>query len=415
MKKLAVIFTIIVSIFMATVIMPPSTYAAIDIDGYQVGEANVFEGALADLLIIIGDFSVNLINSIVGEKVTMQNIVFNQVSSLDPNFFNADLATSNETTEIIRDKVNEWYSFFMMLAITAYLIVLLVMGIKIVIGSTAAGLEKAKELAVKWLVGVLILFLFPNVILKNAFKINEGIVKTIADQYGGNTGPEGTAIGNSEGEWSTEEIEFRSPEYVSRFTGKSSLGGAEMNRIYQKALDTYRSGADMTRIMRAYAGITRKIIYVIIWYVLLTQLVVLLVKYYKRYFIIALLIIIFPLVAMYYIIEIARGKNGQVFSEWSKEIMVNIFIQSVHAIIYAIIASVAISRVQLDIQSGSDAMNWLLIIVAVNFITEGEKIIRRLIGLGAKTIGGIGETGKAMKANVQHAAGNIKRAIPHKK
>lgn len=413
MKKIAMIFTIIISFFMAMVIMPPPVYADIEINGYQVGEANLFEGALADLLMIIGDFSSNMINNIVGQKITMQNIVFNQVASLDPNFFNKDLVIANETTEIIRDMVNEWYSFFMVLAIATYLIVLLVMGIKIVVGSTAAGLEKAKELAVKWLVGVLLLFLFPNVIVKNALKLNEGIVKTIAEQYSGTgSGSLGTAIGNPEGEWSTEEIEFRSPEYVSRFTGSSTLGGAEMNIIYQKALDTYRSGADMTRMMRAYAGITRKLIYVIIWYVLLTQLIVLLVKYYKRYFIIALLIVIFPLVAMYYIIEIAKGKNGQVFSEWAREIMVNIFIQSVHAIIYAIIASVAISRVQLDIKSGSDAMNWLLIIVAVNFITEGEKIIRKLIGVESKTAGGIGGTGKAIKDNVQHAAGNIKRALP---
>lgn len=409
MKKLATIMMLVISFFMASIIMPSSAYAAIELNGYEVDETNIFEGALSDLLIDIGDFFVNLMNKILGERITMQNIVFNQVPSLDPNFFNKDLAIASETTAMVREKINEWYNFFSLLAIVTYLVVLLVIGIRVVIGSTASGLEKAKELAIKWLVGVMILFLFPNVILKNAFKVNEAIVKMISDQYGGNEST-GTPIGNTEGEWATEEIEFRSPEYVSRFTGTSSLGGAEMNALYQKALDSYRSGADMTRIMRAYAGMTRKLIYVIIWFVLLTQLIVLLVQYYKRYFIIAFLIVIFPLVSMYYIIEIARGKNGQVFTEWTKEIFVNIFIQTVHAIIYAIIASVAISRVQADIASGSDAMNWLLIIVAVNFITEGEKILRKLIGVDAKTAGGMG----AMGQQIQHAAGNIRRAIPKK-
>lgn len=403
MKKLATIIMIVISLVMATSIIPSTTYAAIEINGYEADEANIFEGALSDLLIEIGDFFVNLMNKVVGEKVTMQNVVFNQVSSLDPNFFNKDLAVVNETTALVREKVNEWYSFFMMLAIVTYLVVLLVIGIKIVVGSTASGLEKAKELATKWLVGVLILFLFPSLVLKNAFKVNEAIVKMISNQHGGNN-QVGTAIGNTEGEWANEEIEFRSPEYVSRFTGKSSLGGESMNLIYQKALDSYRSGADMTRIMRAYAGITRKLIYVIIWYVLLTQLIVLIVLYYKRYFTIAFLIVIFPLVAMYYIIEIARGKNGQVFSEWSKEILVNIFIQTIHAIVYAIIASVAISRVQADIASGSDAMNWLLIIVAVNFITEGEKIVRKLVGVDGKTAGAMG----AMGQNIRNAPGKAK-------
>lgn len=409
MKKLATIIMIVISLVMATSIIPSTTYAAIEINGYEADEANIFEGALSDLLIEIGDFFVNLMNKVVGEKVTMQNVVFNQVSSLDPNFFNKDLAVVNETTALVREKVNEWYSFFMMLAIVAYLVVLLVIGIKIAVGSTASGLEKAKELATKWLVGVLILFLFPILVLKNAFKVNEAIVKMISDQHGGNN-QVGTAIGNTEGEWANEEIEFRSPEYVSRFTGKSSLGGEDMNLIYQKALDSYRSGADMTRIMRAYAGITRKLIYVIIWYVLLTQLIVLIVLYYKRYFTIAFLIVIFPLVAMYYIIEIARGKNGQVFSEWSKEILVNIFIQTIHAIVYAIIASVAISRVQADIASGSDAMNWLLIIVAVNFITEGEKIVRKLVGVDGKTAGAMGAMGQSIKNAPGKAKGIVDKA-----
>ncbi len=404
MKKIAVIMSIVISFFVAINIIPPKTYAAIEINGYKANEAGLFEGAIADLCMIIGDFAVNMINDIVGEKVTMQSIVFNQVTSLNPNFFDYDLAIANETTKIMRDVVNSWYSFFMVLAITAYLIVLLVMGIKIVIGSTAGGLEKAKELAVKWLVGVLILFLFPNVVLRYAFKLNEGIVGTICEQYG-DTGPRGTPLGNTEGEWSEEEIEFRSPEYVSRFTGKNALAGEEANIVYQKALDTYRSGADMTRIMRAYAGITRKLIYVMIWFILLSQLVVLIVKYYKRYFVIALLIIVFPLVAMYYIIEIVRGKPGQVFSEWTKEILINIFMQTIHAIIYVLIASVAISRVQLDIRTSGDAMNWILIIVAINFLGQGEKILRKLTGIDGKTDSGIGGTGKAIKG----AAGNVKR------
>ena len=412
MKKIATTLLITISLIMAIFIMPPSTYAVV-INGEEQDDAGYFQSAISDLFIMVGDFAVNMINEIVGEQVTMQKIVFNGVTSLDPNFYNKNLADTNETTAILREQINKWYNFFYVLAIATYLIVFLVFGIKVVLGATAGGLEKAKELSIKWLTGVCILCLFPSLVIKNAFKLNEAIVKMIADA---NTDPTVQGgFGTSQGEWSNEEIEFRSPEYVSRFTGVASYSGGEMNILYQKALDNYRSGADMTRVMRAYAGITKQFVYVMIWYVLLTQLIVLLVKYYKRYFIIAVLIIIFPLVCMYYIIEIARGKGGQVFSTWAKELMINIFIQSVHAITYAIIASVAISRVREDITTQGDSMNWIIIIVAINFITEGEKIIRKIIGANASTVGGIGETGKAMRANVQHAAGNIKSAIPHKK
>ncbi|MBO5178764.1 MAG: hypothetical protein J6B87_00230 [Clostridia bacterium] len=406
MKKIATTFLIVISLIMAIIIMPPSSYAAIEINGYQADEANIVAASLTDLYLSIGDFLTDLLNKIVGERVTMQDLIFNKVTSLDPNFFNKDLIINNETTKIMREQINKWYSFFMTLAIVAYLVVLLGMGTKVVLGSTAGGMEKLKELAVKWLAGVLLLFLFPNVIVKYAFRLNEEFVKMLAKEYIHEYA--GTGLGNSttEGEWSNEEIEFRSPEYVSRFTGKSNLGGEEMNRIYQKSLDSYRAEADLARIMRAYAGITKKMIYAIIWFVLFGQLFVLVVKYYKRYFVIAILLIIFPLVTMYYIIEILRGKNGQVFSAWAKEIFVNIFIQSIHAIIYVLIASVVISRVQADITKPADHMNWILAIVAINFISEGEKIIRKLLGVDSGMDGGIGGTGKAIREKTQGAARN---------
>ena len=390
MKKIATTLLITISLIMAIFIMPPTSYAEIEINDYDENKAGVLQEAFTDLFLDVGDFMSNMLNAVVGENVSMQKLIFNEASSLNPNFFDSSLEVNNETTRIMREQINKWYSFFMTLAIAVYLIVLLGMGIKVVIGSTAGGMEKMKELATKWLAGVLLLFLFPNVVVKYTFKLNEAFVLFLKEAYiTGNGGSlsGGLPVGPSEGEWSNEEIEFRSPEYVSRFTGASTLGGHEANVVYQRMLDSYRSNMDLARIMRAYAGITKQFIYVIIWFILFGQLIVLVVKYYKRYFTIAVLIIFFPLVAMYYIIEILRGKNGQVFSSWSKEIFVNIFIQSIHAIIYVVIANVAISRVRLDIQKSSDAMNWILIIVAINFISEGEKIIRKLLGTDAESVG----------------------------
>lgn len=260
----------------------------------------------------------------------------------------------------------------------------------------------------------MLLFLFPNVVVKYAFRLNEAFVKMLSDEYDIGK-PAGTAIGTTEGEWSNEEIEYRSPEYVSRFTGVSNLGGEEANVMYQKALDSYRSGADLARVMRAYAGITKKPLYAVIWFILLGQLIVFLVKYYKRFFMIAILLIIFPLVALYYIIEILMGKNGQVFSMWAKEMFVNIFIQSIHAVIYVLIASVAISRVQADIQGTADGMNWVLIIVAINFISEGEKILKKLLGVESGSVGGFTQTSGAIKQGARAVGNEAKKFIPHHK
>lgn len=421
MKKIATTFLVAMLLIMAIFIVPPNSYAAIEIDEYQANEAGQLQQAFSNLALMIGDFMTDLLNVILGEKISIQSIVFNDVTALDANFFNKETVALNETTEVIRDQVNYWYSFFTGLAIVVYLVVLLVIGIKIALGSTSPGaLEKVKELAVKWLVGVLLLFFFPNVVVKYAFELNEAIIEMIkagcSDKTNnGNTGEDvGTYIGTSEGEWATEAIEFRSPEYVSRFTGKASYGDEQMNLVYKKSLASYQASADLARVMRAYAGITKSFIYVIIWFILFGQLIVLTIKYYKRYFMIAILIIVFPLVTIYYIVEIARGKNGQVFSSWSKEMFVNIFVQSVHAIIYAIITSVSVTQVQIDIKTGADSMNWLLIIVAINFMSEGEKILRKLLGFDSSSMTGIGDTKGAVHGKVEHAAGKIKQAVPKK-
>lgn len=407
MKKIAATFIFVICLFMAMIIMPSYSHAAIELD-VKMDNAGYFEGAVTDLLMTIGDFASIMINSVIGEKVAINSIVFNHVDAFNPNFFDKTLEDTTETTKTLRTLINEWYTFFTILAVVVYLVVFLVIGTKIVLGSTAGGLASMKEIIIKWITGVMLLFLFPNVVVRYAFQLNEAIVGML-ETYTVGYGANGTTIGTTEGEWSNEEIEKRSPEYVSRFTGSSNFGGYEVNVVYQKSLDKYRSGLDLARIMRAYAGITRKLIYAILWFILFGQLVVFVMKYYKRYFIIALLMIIFPLVAMYYIIENARGKPGQVFGAWAKEMFVNIFIQSIHASVYVVIASVALQRVQEDLAVNVDHMNWILAVVAINFISEGEKILRKLLGLDANSVSGVGDTGGAIKKGIRSTVGGAKQ------
>ena len=415
MKKIAMMLVVIFLFLTTTNIMPSVVYAdddsppeKIELGNYDSSKVNVFQEATIELCLIVCDFATNMLTEIVGEEVSFQKIVFNKISTFDPNFFNEELVLTSNITEMVREQVNRWYSLFSVLAIAAYLIVLLVMGIKVVIGSTAGGLEKVKELAVKWVVGIMLLLLFPGLILKNAFKLNEVIVGMIEEAYGVVDHPLGTTVGIPEGEWSSEEIEFRSPLYVSKYTGQVSYGGAQANAAYEKALDDYRSSADLARIMRAYAGVYKQFIYIFIWIILYTQVIVMTVKYYKRYFVIAILFVVFPLVMLKYIIEAFTGKGGAVFSKWAKEMFVNIFIQSIHAIIYALIASIAISRVQEDIMAG-DTMNWILVIIAVNFLGEGERIVRKILGVDSSIDKGIQGTGKAIAGHTGKAIGAVKR------
>ena len=160
----------------------------------------------------------------------------------------------------------------------------------------------------------------------------------------------------------------------------------------------------MMRTMRAYAGETKRLVYVILWYIFMYQLVMLVVIYYKRYFVLALLITIFPIVLTYYVIEVCNGKNPAVFSNWCKEFVSNIFIQSIHAIMYSLILGVILSQ-SLGVES--QRWNWLIMIVATLFIFKGESILKKILGAAGSTLADEKGTRKAIKG----AYGNAKKMI----
>ena len=216
MKKIITIFIAFITIFIA-ISSPAFAVSGIDLGEKDIKSEDLLERALADLNIGIGDFLVRLVNKIVGEEVTVYKIVFNQIDSVNPNFFDRSVVDRSSITSIIREIVTKWYNFFMLLAIASYIVCLLVIGIRILTAEVSSAMAKGKELLIKWLVGVLILFCFP-IIIKYVFTINEAIVKMIYTSGGGGIVNAGCGSADPE-EWSRDEIEFRSPQYVSRFTG----------------------------------------------------------------------------------------------------------------------------------------------------------------------------------------------------
>ena len=99
-----------------------------------------------------------------------------------------------------------------------------------------------------------------------------------------------------------------------------------------------------------------------------------------------------------------------------KEFFVNVFTQTIHAIIYAIIAAVCIDRVKEELQTGKgESMNWLIVIIAINFIFQGEKIVRKVLGVdGAQSATGISDTakrGRKGRKDAAKAGGNMVKAF----
>ena len=407
MKKKIIIFTILIFLLVS----PFNVSAAAD-DELNV-EENIWQATVAELNLAIGDFIENLITKVVGQKITIQNLIFNEVDAVNANFFDPTVkGTSVHKT--IRKAVNTWYDVFLTLAVTFYAIALLAVGIKILLSDSVVSRANWKDVSIKWLSGLILLFTF-NQVMKYAFEVNEIFLKTIRNSFTSKGHATGTNIGDKD-EFNDVLYEFRSPEYRSKYSGILSYGGAELNQAYVKRLTDYSNTADMMRIMRAYAGVTKRIIFVIIWFILLFQLILLLVKYYKRYFVLALLITMFPLVMIQYLFDLIKGQNCSGLTAWMKEFFVNVFTQTIHAIIYAIIAAVCIDRVKEELQTGKgESMNWLIVIIAINFIFQGEKIVRKVLGVdGAQSATGISDTakrGRKGRKDAAKAGGNMVKAV----
>lgn len=408
MKKTIII--LMISFILFNFMLPTNIVNASTADDLKKNQADPAEATISELLLSVGDYINNLMSIVVGEEITIDRLIFNQVDAVNVDLFNKGVESNNTISNVVIDVVNTCYETFLKIAISLCLAALIVVGIRMLLLSTAEKTSQAKEVGVKWIVGIIILFFFPFV-MKYGIKINDTIVDMIAKGLGART-VAGGAVGGRD-DYSLVEVEFRSPVYVSKYTGVLEFGGKEVNQIYFSKLTQYQQRNDVMRIMRAYAGITLRFVYVALWYIMLIQLVVLLIKYYKRYFIIALLITIFPIVIAYYIIELVQGKKSTVFSKWSTEFFINVFTQTIHAITYGIIAGVAVEKIANEIAGGHSMGNWVLMLVAITFLFRGEDIVRKIFGADkAGTMSSALATAGAIKSGekrIQDRAGKLGR------
>lgn len=140
-------------------------------------------------------------------------------------------------------------------------------------------------------------------------------------------------------------------------------------------------GKDLMGMMRAYAGKYGRIVFVFLWYVLFFQLISLVIIYFKRLFMVAILIAIFPLIMMSYAIDKMGDGKSQTLSLWLKELLANVFLQSIHAVIYVVLIEMA-----LEIYA-ADNNNWMLLMASVFMLIPAEALMKDIFGLNGSTVG----------------------------
>ena len=103
-------------------------------------------------------------------------IVFNKIPLLDPNFINPD---PDSIGGLVGGLVSKTYYSFFTLAGTVFIIAAMVIGIKLALSSLAAEKAQYKKALNNWIVGIVLLFTI-HYVMAGAFYLNEEIVKKLS-------------------------------------------------------------------------------------------------------------------------------------------------------------------------------------------------------------------------------------------
>ena len=285
-------------------------------------------------------------------KLTPAEIFAGNVAALDANFFatNTDYSQKlggNDKSIVLTLKktISKWYVALRNIAIVGLLSVLLYIGIRIVISSSAGDKAKYKQFFVDWVVALCLIF-FLHYIMSFTMTIAE----TITDALAGDTTDEGTI------KQVNISITDEGKTFSSNFTG-------------------------VARMKAQYKGSLEMMGYSIIYLALTIYTVYFAFIYLKRLLMLAFFTIIAPLVALTYPLDKIKDGHAQAFNYWFKEYMFYAILQPLHMLLYAVFVSSALSVA---------ASNMLYSIVALAFIVPAEKIVKQMFGIKGATESSIG-------------------------
>ena len=237
----------------------------------------------------------------------------------------------------VRKVIASWYKTLRLIAIVGFLSILIYTGIRIMISSTAEDKAKYKEWIINWFIGLAILFCMHYImsfIITVIQKFNEGLSRSI--QY----------------------IQVES--VVTRNTP-----GITVNATFNTNL------IGLVRFCAISDVSIFKLGYLILYVMLTTYTLKFTFVYLKRVINMAFLTLIAPIVAFTYPLDKLSDGNAQGFSMWIKEYVFNALLQPMHFILYYILvgSSVVIA-----------AENPIYAIAVLAFMSEGERLLRKIFG-----------------------------------
>ena len=313
-------------------------------------------------------------------------IIFNGLSMLDPNFINPN----NDTTAIINIIKgiiqNIYYSFFSVAGI-GFVLASAVIGIKIAFSTLASQKALYKEAIKHWISGIAMLFLM-HIVLAGMFAINEKICES-ASKY-------------------CKDVKITVGNWVDVIPAGSQVKGliqSVSGWFSEEASNTVEHFGDMD--IPGYGGVVLKfvlkgvaefdLIYAIGLAIMLGQTFSLVLTYFKRLFYCIILGMVAPIVVVIDTIQkVFTGRDTGILKTWFQNMVALIFNQSFQAIFLSI-SIIIIGKVSGTQNDGkSDLIEALIVVISLNSVLKFDKLFKEMFGFkDSKILGGINDN--AMK------------------
>lgn len=355
--------------------------------------------------------------------LTPESIFRNQIASLNPNFINAinmdgtlekalggddDVVMDGKTStshadnveknlNVLRSTIAKWYVAIRNFSLVGLLSVLVYIGIRVVISSTASDKAKYKQMISSWVGAICLIFLL-HYIMAFTFTLTENLT----DLFNSNMRNPGIKLPSVVGD--DAKFTFNDKTNNEKFSEVlSKLQGEHLvikGNVFN-ANNEITGVANLMQYARLYANLNGAsgLGYTITYLFLVGFTVIYFAKYIGRFIRIAFLTLIAPLITLTYPIDKLNDGQAQAFNMWLKEFTFNVLIQPFHLLIYMIFISSALEFANSNI---------IYTIVVLGFMTQAEKLLRKMFGFEkASTMGAFsGAAAGSMLANVAGKIGN---------
>ena len=268
-----------------------------------------------------------------------------------------------------------WYYLIQLLAVAAMAVVLIAVGIKMAISTIASDKAVYKRMLVDWVGGVIIIFTM-HYIMYFAININETLVNIVRESANAINKVQlaelaDTKQGNEEVEKSNQDIE----------------------------IDVYEEIRTRAYDMKMTVGLVGMIMYITMVFMAFKYTLI----YIKRWLTLAVLTLMAPGIGVAYALQKVLSGKSSSLKTWLTEYMLNLVIQVVHALIYAIFISAALAY---SLQNVSGV---IIALILMNFSLKAEGIFRRIFNLDPGNKGLLGSTETAGdKDKIMNKAKSIK-------